>query len=123
MSSLDYIQGSDPVLKAIEEYTSSESIEERLRRDASVHDWNKANLELHEFLADRRNRLEIVDPVRRKSSKSSPSLPIVHVSFDSSLDERHSFTQNVGGTSKVRGIRAPAAHEGWRLGERFWQWD
>ena len=55
MSSLDYIRGSDPALKAIEEYTNSESIEERLRRDASAHDWNKANLEVHEFLADRRN--------------------------------------------------------------------
>lgn len=56
MSSRDYIRGSDPALKAIEEYTTSESIEERLRRDASAHDWNKAGHELHDFLADRRNR-------------------------------------------------------------------
>jgi hypothetical protein len=56
MSSVDYIQGSDPALKAIEEYTSSEPIEERLRRDASAHEWNKTDQDLHEFLADHRNR-------------------------------------------------------------------
>jgi hypothetical protein len=56
MSSVDYIQGSDPALKAIEEYSTSESIEERLRRDVSGRDWSKAGRELHDFLTDRRNR-------------------------------------------------------------------
>jgi hypothetical protein len=56
MSSVDYVQGSDPALKAIEEYSTSESIEERLRRDVSGRDWSKAGRELHDFLTDRRNR-------------------------------------------------------------------
>ena len=56
MSSLDYMQGRNPALKAIEEYTTSESIEERLRSYASAHDWNKAAHELHDFFADSRNR-------------------------------------------------------------------
>ncbi len=61
MSSLDYIQGRDPALEAIEESSRSESLEERLRRDASAHDWNKAGRELHDFLADRRNRYANVE--------------------------------------------------------------
>ena len=56
MSSLDYHQGRDTALEAIEEYTSNESVEERLRRDVSAHDWNRADRDLHGFLADRRNR-------------------------------------------------------------------
>jgi tetratricopeptide (TPR) repeat protein len=56
MSSLDYIQGSDPALRAILEYTTSASIVDRLRRDVSAHDWSNVGRELRDFLADRRNR-------------------------------------------------------------------
>jgi Tetratricopeptide repeat len=56
MSSLDYIQGLDPAVKEIEEYTGYESILERLHKDVSVRDWNKADQHVHEFLADRRDR-------------------------------------------------------------------